>query len=194
MTRFFKNWTNHPNKNIKERVKETLSTYGPKPRIEIGNSIIELHISKLDNKIAQTKDREVCLFNRIVIAIQSHNDISARILSNELAKLRQNQRILNQARRTLEQVSIRNSTVSDLLEVMETLEPVIPPVKDLKSALTKYHPDLSSEVNYVQMITNSVMSESNQNSEINIDIADRSNESDNYIDHIMAEASHNINE
>lgn len=188
MARFFKNWINDRNRGIKERVKETLSTPS-KPRIEIGNSIIELQISKLDNKITHTRDREVRIFDRIVADIQSHNDISAKMLSKELANLRHNQRILNQARRTLEQVSIRSSTVSDLLEVMKTLEPVISPIKDMKSDVTRLKPAIVSEVDYLQMITNSVMSESNQNSEMNIDFANLNNETDNDIDQIMAEAS-----
>lgn len=184
----FKNWINDRNRGIKERVKETLSIPS-KPRIEIGNSIIELQISKLDNKIAQTRDREVRIFDRIVADIQSHNDISAKMLSKELANLRHNQRILNQARRTLEQVSIRSSTVSDLLEVMKTLEPVISPVKDIKSDVTRLKPAIVSEVDYLQMITNSVMSESNQNSEMNMDFVNLNNKTDNDIDQIMAEAS-----
>jgi hypothetical protein len=188
MARFFKNWINDRNRGVKERVKETLSIPS-KPRIEIGNSIIELQISKLDNKIAHTRDREVRIFDRIVADIQSHNDISAKMLSKELANLRHNQRILNQARRTLEQASIRSSTVSDLLEVMKTLEPVISPVKDIKSDVTRLRSAIVSEVDYLQMVTNSVMSESNQNSEMNMDFANLNNETDNDIDQIMAEAS-----
>jgi len=188
MARFFKNWINDRNRGVKERVKETLSIPS-KPRIELENSIIELQISKLDNKIAHSRDREVRIFDRIVADIQSHNDISAKMLSKELANLRHNQRILNQARRTLEQASIRSSTVSDLLEVMKTLEPVISPVKDIKSDVTRLKPAIVSEVDYLQMITNSVMSESNQNSEMNMDLANLNNETDNDIEQIMAEAS-----
>jgi division protein CdvB (Snf7/Vps24/ESCRT-III family) len=194
MASFFKNWTKHHQKGIREKAKETLRIHGPKPRIEIGNSTIELQISKLDNKIADSKDREVCLFNRIVNAIQSHNVITAKILSSELANVRHNQRILNQARRTLEQVSIRNSTVSDMLEIMETLKPAIQPVKGLKSDITNLQPDIGKEISYVQMITNSVMSEANQNYEMNIDIAYSGNGLENDIDQIIAEASHRVDE
>ena len=179
MAGLFKSWTKHYNKRIKEKAKETLNIYGSKPRIEIGNNIIELQISKLDNKIAHAKNRETFLFNRIVTAIQSHNDVSARILSSELAKVRHNQRMLNQARRTVEQVSIRNSTLSDLLEIMETLEPAIRPIKGLKSDITRLQPNISKEMTYMQMITNSVMAKSNQNSEVNIDIGNQSNGSEN---------------
>jgi division protein CdvB (Snf7/Vps24/ESCRT-III family) len=194
MASLFKSWTKHYNKRIKEKAKETLYIHGSKPRIEIGNNIIELQISKLDNKIAHAKNREAFLFNRIVTAIQSHNDVSARILSSELAKVRHNQRMLNQARRTVEQVSIRNSTLSDLLEIMETLEPAIRPIKGLKSDITRLQPNISKEMTYMQMITNSVMAKSNQNSEVNIDIGNQSNGLENDINDILTEASHNAGE
>lgn len=194
MDSLFKSWTKHYNKRIKEKAKETLNIHGSKPRIEIGNNIIELQISKLDNKIAHAKNRETFLFNRIVTAIQSHNDVSARILSSELAKVRHNQRMLNQARRTVEQVSIRNSTLSDLLEIMETLEPAIRPIKGLKSDITRLQPNISKEMTYMQMITNSVMAKSNQNSEVNIDIGNQSNGLENDINDILTEASHNAGE
>ena len=195
MAGFFKNWTKHHKKCIKEKAKDALRVHGPsRPRIEIGNSTIELQISKLDNRIADAKDREVSLFNRIVNAIQSHNDITAKILSNELANVRRNQRILNQARRTLEQVSIRNSTLSDMLEIMETLKPAIQPIKGLKSDITTLQPDIGKEITYMQMITDSVMSEANQNNEMNIDIVNPRNGSENDIDQIIAEASHRVEE
>lgn len=195
MAGFFKNWTKHHKKGIKEKAKDALHVHGPsRPRIEIGNSTIELQISKLDNRIADAKDREVSLFNRIVNAIQSHNDITAKILSNELANVRHNQRILNQARRTLEQVSIRNSTLSDMLEIMETLKPAIQPIKGLKSDITMLQPDIGKEITYMQMITDSVMSEANQNNEMNIDIVNPRNGSENDIDQIIAEASHKVEE
>ncbi len=190
MASLFKSWTKHYNKRIKEKAKDTLNIHGSKPRIEIGNNIIELRTSKLDNKIAHAKNRETFLFNKIVTAIQSHNDVSARILSSELGKVRHNQRMLNQARRTVEQVSIRNSTLSDLLEIMETLEPAIRPIKGLKSDITRLQPNISKEMTYMQMITNSVMAKSNQNSEVNIDIGNQSNGLENDINDILTEASH----
>jgi hypothetical protein len=72
---------------------------------------------------------------------------------------------------------------------MKTLEPVISPVKDIKSDVTRLRSAIVSEVDYLQMVTNSVMSESNQNSEMNMDFANLNNETDNDIDQIMAEAS-----
>ena len=188
MVSFFKGWSKQYNKGIKEKTKETLNMHRSKPRIEIGNNILEPRISKLDNKIAHTKDREMYLFDRIVTAVQSHNDVSARILSGELAMVRRNQRILSQARLTLEQVSIRNSTMNYLLEVMETLEPAIRPIKGLRSDMTKLQPDTGREM---QMATDYVVSQSNQNRGMNIDTVEQSNELESDISDILTEASRN---
>jgi hypothetical protein len=46
----------------------------------------------------------------------------------------------------------------------------------------------------MQMITNSVMAKSNQNSEVNIDIGNQSNGLENDINDILTEASHNAGE
>jgi division protein CdvB (Snf7/Vps24/ESCRT-III family) len=189
MAGFFKNWTKHHKKGIKEKAKDALRVHGPSRP-----STIELQISKLDNRIADAKDMEVSLFNKIVNAIQSHNDNTAKILSNELANVRRNQRILNQARRTLEQVSIRNSTLRDMLEIMETLKPAIQPIKGLRSGIRTLQPDIGKEITYMQMITDSVMSETNQNNEMNIDIVNPRNGSENDIDQVIAEASHRVDE
>lgn len=189
MTGFFRNWTKHNRKSIREKVKETLSTNCPlKPRIEIGGRNLELQILKLDNKIADAKEREVYLFNRVVNAVQSHDHISAKVLSTELAEIRKNQKMLNQARRILEQVAIRSSTIHDLIEVMETLEPAIDPIKGLKSNIERLEPNAKAEINYMQTITDSILSDSNQNDEMNIDIVKIKSGSEPDINQIIIEA------
>jgi division protein CdvB (Snf7/Vps24/ESCRT-III family) len=193
MTGFFRNWTKHNRKSIREKVKETLSTNCPlKPRIEIGGRNLELQILKLDNKIADAKEREVYLFNRVVNAVQSHDHISAKVLSTELAEIRKNQKMLNQARRALEQVAIRSSTIHDLIEVMETLEPAIDPIKGLKSNIERLEPNAKAEINYMQTITDSILSDSNQNDEMNIDIVKIKSGSEPDINQIIIEASDSV--
>jgi division protein CdvB (Snf7/Vps24/ESCRT-III family) len=193
MTGFFRNWTKHNRKSIREKVKETLSTNCPlKPRIEIGGRNLELQILKLDNKIADAKEREVYLFNRVVNAVQSHDHISAKVLSTELAEIRKNQKMLNQARRILEQVAIRSSTIHDLIEVMETLEPAIDPIKGLKSNIERLEPNAKAEINYMQTITDSILSDSNQNDEMNIDIVKIKSGSEPDINQIIIEASDSV--
>jgi division protein CdvB (Snf7/Vps24/ESCRT-III family) len=187
MTGFFTNWTKKKDHldYTKKKLKEPT-----KPRIESVINKTELQISKLDAKIAKMKGREEDVFSKIVDAVKTRNTTYAKILSNELAQLRKNQRILNQARMALEQVSMRISTIHDLGEIMEILEPAMSPVKGLKSDFQRLVPSTDTELNYMQMLTNSILSDSKQNNEIdiiNMNIGGSSENNDT--DQIMKEAS-----
>jgi division protein CdvB (Snf7/Vps24/ESCRT-III family) len=187
MTGFFTNWTKK--KDHLDYTKKKLEE-PTKPRIESVINKTELQISKLDAKIAKMKGREEDVFSKIVDAVKTRNTTYAKILSNELAQLRKNQRILNQARMALEQVSMRISTIHDLGEIMEILKPAMSPVKGLKSDFQRLVPSTDTELNYMQMLTNSILSDSKQNNEIdiiNMNIGGSSENNDT--DRIMKEAS-----
>jgi division protein CdvB (Snf7/Vps24/ESCRT-III family) len=187
MTGFFTNWTKK--KDHLDYTKKKLEE-PTKPRIESVINKTELQISKLDAKIAKMKGREEDVFSKIVDAVKTRNTTYAKILSNELAQLRKNQRILNQARMALEQVSMRISSIHDLGEIMEILKPAMSPVKGLKSDFQRLVPSTDTELNYMQMLTNSILSDSKQNNEIdiiNMNIGGSSENNDT--DQIMKEAS-----
>ena len=187
MTGFFTNWTKK--KDHLDYTKKKLEE-PTKPRIESVINKTELQISKLDAKIAKMKGREEDVFSKIVDAVKTRNTAYAKILSNELAQLRKNQRTLNQARMALEQVSMRISTIHDLGEIMEILKPAMSPVKGLKSDFQRLVPSTDTELNYMQMLTNSILSDSKQNNEIdiiNMNIGGSSENNDT--DQIMKEAS-----
>jgi division protein CdvB (Snf7/Vps24/ESCRT-III family) len=194
MTGFFTNWTkkkdyiDYTNKELKESLPL-------KPRIENVMNKTQLQISKLDAKIAKMKGMEQEIFNKVIDAVKTRNTIYAKSLSNELLQLRKSQRTLNQARIALEQVSMRISTIHDLGEIMEILEPAMSPVKGLKSDFERLVPSTDMELNYMQMLTDSILSDSMQNNEIDVidmNIVGSSKNKDT--DHIMNEASAVIEE
>ena len=194
MTGFFTNWTknkkNHGDDTNKELIEDLIPNSHVKPRIESVINDIQLQISKLDVKISKMKAREETLFNKVVNAMKRHDITYTKILSIELAQLRKNQRTLNQARIALEQVSMRTSTIHVLSEIMETLEPAMNPVKGLKSDFEILVPSTDTELDYMQMLTNSILSDSNQNNEIDVigmNIVELSENDD--IGHIINEAS-----
>jgi division protein CdvB (Snf7/Vps24/ESCRT-III family) len=194
MTGFFTNWNknkkNHIDDTNKKLIKDLIPNSHVKPRIESVMNDTQLQISKLDVKISKMKGREETLFNKVVDAMKNHDIAHTKILSVELAQLRKNQRTLNQARIALEQVSMRISTIHVLSEIMKTLEPAMSPVKGLKSDFEISVPSTDTELNYMQMLTASILSDSNQNNEIDIigmNIAELSENDD--IGHIINEAS-----
>ena len=189
MTGFFTNWTKKKD-YIDCTNKELKESLPLKPRIENVMNKTQLQISKLDAKIAKMKGREQEIFNKVIDAVKTRNTIYAKSLSNELLQLRKSQRTLNQARIALEQVSMRISTIHDLGEIMEILEPAMSPVKGLKSDFERLVPSTDMELNYMQMLTDSILSDSMQNNEIDVidmNIVGSSKNKDT--DHIMNEAS-----
>src|SRR5215212_545782 len=187
MIGFFTNWTKNKKNRVDDTNKKLIEDLIPnshvKPRIESVMNDTQLQISKI-------KEREETLFNKVIDAMKSHDITHTKILSVELAQLRKNQRTLNQARIALEQVSMRISTIHVLSEIMETLEPAMSPVKGLKSDFEISVPSTYTELNYMQMLTNSILSDSNQNNEIDImgmNIVESSENDD--IGHIINEAS-----
>ena len=194
MIGFFTNWTKNKKNRVDDTNKKLIQDLIPnshvKPRIESVMNDTQLQISKLDVKILKIKEREETLFNKVVDAMKSHDITHTKILSVKLARLRKNQLTLNQARIALEQVSMRISTIHVLSEIMETLEPAMSPVKGLKSDFEISVPSTDTELNYMQMLTNSILSDSNQNNEIDIigmNIGELSEKDD--IGHIINEAS-----
>ena len=194
MIGFFTNWTKNKKNRVDDTNKKLIEDLIPnshvKPRIESVMNDTQLQISKLDVKISKIKEREETLFNKVVDAMKSHDIAHTKIWSVQLARLRKNQLTLNQARIALEQVSMRISTIHVLSEIMETLEPAMSPVKGLKSDFEISVPTTDTELNYMQMLTNSILSDSNQDNEIDfigMNIGELSEKDD--IGHIINEAS-----
>jgi division protein CdvB (Snf7/Vps24/ESCRT-III family) len=187
MIGFDKNWSNHNTGSTSDKLKETLSPQGPlKPRIETAVNKLQFQISKLDAMVTKLNERDASLFRRVVDAVQRHDNDATKVLSNELAEVRKISRILGQAKMALEQVSMRLSTVHEMGDVMVALGPAITSIKGLKPSLGKFVPGADSEINNVQTMLNSIMTESLQNSGLEIEV---NTSSGNDIDEIMIEAS-----
>jgi division protein CdvB (Snf7/Vps24/ESCRT-III family) len=187
MIGFDKNWSNHNTGSTSDKLKETLSPQGPlKPRIETAVNKLQFQISKLDAMVTKLNERDASLFRRVVDAVQRHDNGATKVLSNELAEVRKISRILGQAKMALEQVSMRLSTIHEMGDVMVALGPAITSIKGLKPSLGKFVPGADSEINNVQTMLNSIMTESLQNSGLEIEV---NTSSGNDIDEIMIEAS-----
>jgi division protein CdvB (Snf7/Vps24/ESCRT-III family) len=187
MIGFDKNWSNHNTGSASDKLKETLSPQGPlKPRIETAVNKLQFQISKLDAIVTKLNERDASLFRRVVDAVQRHDNDATKVLSNELAEVRKVSRILGQAKMALEQVSMRLSTIHEMGDVMVALGPAITSIKGLKPSLGKFVPGADSEINNIQTMLNGIMTESLQNSGLEIEV---NTGSGNDIDEIMMEAS-----
>jgi len=187
MTGFDKNWSNQSRAGASDKLKESLRPQGPlKPRIETAVNKLQLQTSKLDTMITKLNERDASLFRRVVDTMQRHDTDSAKVLSNELAEVRKISKTLGQAKMALEQVSMRLSTIHDMGDAMVALGPAIASIKGLKPSLGRFVPGADSEINNMQNLLGSIMTESLQSNGLGFEV-NTSGGGD--IDQIMMEAS-----
>ena len=187
MTGFDRNWSNQSRSGASDKLKESLRPQGPlKPRIETAVNKLQLQTSKLDTMITKLNERDASLFRRVVDSMQRHDTDSAKVLSNELAEVRKISKTLGQAKMALEQVSMRLSTIHDMGDAMVALGPAIASIKGLKPSLGRFVPGADSEINNMQNLLGSIMTESLSSNSLGIEL---NTEGGGDIDQIMMEAS-----
>jgi len=187
MTGFDKNWSNLSRASSGEKLKEALRPQSPlKPKIETAVNKLQLQTSKLDTMMTKLNERDASLFRRVVNAMQRHDADTAKVLSNELAEVRKVSKTLGNAKLSLEQVSMRLSTIHDMGDAMVALGPAMSSIKGLKPSLGRFVPGADGEINNMQTLLSGIMMESLQGSAVGIELNAGSGGD---IDQIMIEAS-----
>ena len=187
MTGFDKNWSNLSRASSSEKLKEALRPQSPlKPKIETAVNKLQLQTSKLDTMMTKLNERDASLFRRVVNAMQRHDADTAKVLSNELAEVRKVSKTLGNAKLSLEQVSMRLSTIHDMGDAMVALGPAMSSIKGLKPSLGRFVPGADGEINNMQSLLSGIMVESLQGSAVGIELNAGSGGD---IDQIMIEAS-----
>ena len=86
------------------------------------------------------------IFEKIVDSKKSNNENYAKVYANELAEIRKHQKMVNNAKLSMEQIQIRLNTVSELGDVVVTLSPCMSLIKGLSSSLGGMMPTVSDSM------------------------------------------------
>lgn len=161
MPNFHNKWVRQPTPSITEKINDAIKPKGPlKPQINTGIKKLQTQISKLDSMLNKLKERDNKLFKRIVEATQSHDVSTSRVLSKELAEVRNVSKILGNARMALEKIELRLTTYHDLGDTIVTIMPTLGLMKNLKSSLAKFLPGADQEINQMAETLGGFMTDS----------------------------------
>ena len=161
MTSFEKTWAQREVKSMTEKIRDTVKPQGAlKPRIQTAVNKLQVQTSKMDVMLTKLHQRDQQLFDRVVIATQSHDTPTSRVLSSELAEVRKVSRVLGNARNSLEQVQLRLTTIHDLGDAMIAIGPAMSTMKELKPTMSKFMPEADSELNTMTETLNGLMVDS----------------------------------
>lgn len=161
MANFEKTWTRQEKPGMSEKLRDSVKQPDPlKPRIQTAVNQLQSQITRLDTMLNKLRDRDARLFQRIVVAMKSHDTQTSKILSNELAEIRKVSQILSNGRISLEQVQLRLTTIHDLGDAMIAIGPAMKTMDGLKTSLSRFMPEADSELNSMTQTLNGLMMDS----------------------------------
>jgi len=117
-------------------------------------------ISKIDHMHKKLQEKDARIFKRIIESQQRHDRTSGKVLANELAELRKNEKLLGNLKLSLDQVQLRLSTMNELGDAMVTIGPVITIMRSIGPAIGKFIPQASAEFEIMSNLLGEMTSES----------------------------------
>jgi division protein CdvB (Snf7/Vps24/ESCRT-III family) len=127
----------------------------------INNQLVKLRI--LNNRF-NNLDNE--LRNKVIINIKNGKKVRAKALANELVNIRKIKRTTQKLLMSLEVIVIRFSTVSEFAEILDTINPMIETINEIKDDINRTVPVASSIISEMSTLTSDVLMQAN----VNVDI------------------------
>ena len=117
-----------------------------KNRLDTAQKKLQLQITKLAEIDTKLQQKNNAIFEKIVNSKKANNETYAKVYANELAEIRKHQKMINNAKLSMEQIQIRLNTVSELGDVVVTLSPCMSLIKGLSSSLGGMMPTVSDSM------------------------------------------------
>ena len=117
-----------------------------KNRLDTAQKKLQLQITKLAEIDTKLQQKNLAIFEKIVSSKKANNETYAKVYANELAEIRKHQKMINNAKLSMEQIQIRLNTVSELGDVVVTLSPCMSLIKGLNSDLGGMMPTVSDSM------------------------------------------------
>jgi division protein CdvB (Snf7/Vps24/ESCRT-III family) len=136
---------------------------GPlRPRLEAVQKRIENQIGRLENLQSTMNARDDETFRKLMTSIKESNAQYSTVLSAELSKARQMSRIVSIAKLALEKIHGRLATVSDFGDLVIVLSPAMAVVKNVRSSLVPYLPELEEELGIISELLSGILVDAGQ--------------------------------
>ena len=117
-----------------------------KNRLDTAQKKLQLQITKLAEIDTKLQQKNNAIFEKIVSSKKANNETYAKVYANELAEIRKHQKMISNAKLSMEQIQIRLNTVSELGDVVVTLSPCMSLIKGLSTSLGGMMPTVSDSM------------------------------------------------
>jgi division protein CdvB (Snf7/Vps24/ESCRT-III family) len=159
------NYDYNNKEGIRDKLREVGHSQTPlKPRIEEAQKKLQIQIAKLDEMSSKLRQKDNAIFSRIVKAMQSHDSHYGRLLSGELSQIRKTIKTIDSARNAFEQIQLRLNTMTELGDVVVTLNPAMNAIKGIQGGLSSMMPQADQSLGQISDLLSNIMADSSQTS------------------------------
>ncbi|HEX2408642.1 MAG TPA: hypothetical protein VHJ38_15670 [Nitrososphaeraceae archaeon] len=134
-----------------------------KSKLDNASRVVNNQLTKLrmlDNRF-NTLDTD--LHNKVIVNIKNGDKLRAKALANELANIRKIKNTTQKLLLSLEVIVIRFSTISEFAEILDTINPMIATIKEVKDDVKNTIPTATSIISEMSTLTSDVLIQSNVN-------------------------------
>jgi division protein CdvB (Snf7/Vps24/ESCRT-III family) len=136
---------------------------GPlKPRLDAVSKKIQAQINRLEELHSANKLKDNEIFTKLMVSINENNTQHLTLLSSELASVRQVSRVLLLSCVALEKLISKLSSASDFGDLVTALSPAMAVVKNLRSSITPYVPEMEGELGSISELLSGILVDAGQ--------------------------------
>jgi len=151
-------WDKAAGESISQKVLSKVKPEEPiKNKIDLAQKKLESQIFKLDGINEKLQKKHDMIFEKIVNAQRNNKNGYAQAYAGELAQVRKMKNMVGGAKLSMEQISLRLSTVSELGDVVVTLSPCMAIIRGLAPSLRGIMPDANASMQELSQTLGDVM-------------------------------------
>ena len=187
-----KKWNNDytSKEGIRDKLREAAQSQTPlKLRIEEAQRKLQIQIAKLDGISSKMQEKDKVIFGRIVKAMQNHDSHYGKLLSGELSQIRKIIKMLDSTKVAFEQIQLRLNTMTELGDVVVTLNPAMNAIKGIQGGLSSMMPQADQSFGQISDLLGNIMTDSSQTSNMTAAIDSSSIKLDEQAIDILQEAT-----
>jgi hypothetical protein len=154
---------NDDNNNCNDQRASLPKPGGPlKPRLDAVQKKIGVQIGRLEElyNVLRLKDNEI--FRKLIVSMKDNNVQHSVALSSELARARQVSRVVLLSCVALDKLIAKLSSASGFGDLVIILSPAMAVVKNLRSSLTPYVPEMEEELGIISELLSGILVDAGQ--------------------------------
>lgn len=136
---------------------------GPlKPRLDAVEKKIKVQVDRLEELRGLNRLKDMAILTKLTDSLNDNNSQHLTLLSSELTRSRQLARVLLLSCVSLEKLIVKISSASDFGNLVTVLSPAMAVMKNLRSSITSYVPEMEEELGIISELLCGILVDAGQ--------------------------------